>query len=338
MDNLSRFLHILRLIPQQPKSISTTEIWEKLKNNHFYQDLSQRTVQRDLQKIQATKLLPLDYEKNSKPLRWHFKKEDATFQASMTEEEAIALGLVKTFLAKLLPPAEQDRIVNVFQIADETLKKSNLSSWIDKVRTAPSNLELLSPEIDQVMLNVIYEALLKNTCIKATYHPLETELHKDMIINPLGLVMRHNIGYLLGTSEEYEEPKQFALHRFQNVKIHERDAKIPKDFSLEKYIADGGFEYPIKNAPAKINVKFVIKDYMKSILTETPLSANQVITDYKDNFYLLEATVKNTRQLRWWILSFEPGIVILEPPELRQEFIKTLNESTGLYQKFQILN
>jgi hypothetical protein len=33
MDNLSRFLHILRLIPQQPKSISTTEIWEKLKNN-----------------------------------------------------------------------------------------------------------------------------------------------------------------------------------------------------------------------------------------------------------------------------------------------------------------
>lgn len=305
----------------------------KIKKNHFYKDLSQRTVQRDLQKIRETKLLPLDYQ-NSKPACWYLKRKDTTSKTPMTEEEAVAFSLVKTFLAKLLPPVEQEHIVEVFHVADETLKKSNLSSWIDKVRTAPSNLELISPAIDKSILDVIYEALLKNICIKATYRPLETELHKDIVISPLGIVMRHNIGYLLGTSEEYEEPKQFALHRFQDVKIHERDAKIPPNFNLEKYIADGGFEYPIKNAPAKIDLKLVIKDYMKLILTETPLSENQVITDYKDNFYLLRATVKNTRQLRWWIHSFAPGIVILEPPELRKEFVDTLDELRNLYDKF----
>ncbi len=180
---------------------------------------------------------------------------------------------------------------------------------------------------------MIYDALLRNICLKITYKPLENEQLNNVIISPLGLVMRHNVGYLVGTMLDNFEIKQFALHRFQQVKVHERQAQIPKNFSLESYISDGGFDYPVRNAEAEIHLMLIVKDYMKLILIETPLSENQVITDYKDNFYLLRATVKNTRQLRWWIHSFATGIVVLEPVELRQELMSELNELKEMYEQ-----
>lgn len=337
MDNIPRTLDILRLIPKYPDSISTTEIWEELKHTYLHKDLLQRTVQRDLEKIFKSQLLPLDCSVNTRPLKWFWKQGATRLQfPSMSIDEAISFVLVKSFLDKLLPPIVQDRISDIFELAHETLKKSDFAFWVDKVRIVPSNLELVSPEVNQEILNTIYDALLKNLCIKVTYKPLEDEQLNNVIINPLAIVMRHNIGYLVATSEENTKPKQFALHRFKKVTIYERDSQNKEKFNLEKYIADGYFEYPIKNAPSEINIKLVIKDYMKLILTETPLCHNQIITDYADNFYLLTARVKNTRQLRWWIYSFAPGIVILEPIELRNEFIHILDELRDLHDRFSL--
>jgi predicted DNA-binding transcriptional regulator YafY len=333
MDNLPRALDILGLIPKHPNSISTSELLKKL-DARGHNQLKLRTLQRDLEKISAAKI-PISSSENTKPLRWFWTESSKRLQfPAISVEEAVAFKLVETFLDKLLPPVIKNPIADCFQFADEKLKSSPLASWIEKVRIVPNNLSLVNPDVSPSVLNVIYESLFNNYCFSADYKPLERE-PRHYIVNPLGLVFRHNVTYLIATTPEHPSPKQFALHRFKNVEITDVPVIIPKNFSLEQYVSEGAFDYPIGD---DFKLKLIIKDYMRGILMETPLSTDQIITEYDGKLFLLSATVKNTRQLNWWIHSFATGIVILEPPELRKEFMNELNELKELYQKIPSLD
>jgi len=46
---------------------------------------------------------------------------------------------------------------------------------------------------------------------------------------------------------------------------------------------------------------------------------DQQLTDLGDGTVLVEATVADTRQLRWWLLGFGGRVEVLEPQGLREE-------------------
>lgn len=54
---------------------------------------------------------------------------------------------------------------------------------------------------------------------------------------------------------------------------------------------------------------------MSSLLSETPLSANQKLVqdDKNEDNYILEAEVLDGMQLRRWLLSQGKGLVVLAP-------------------------
>ena len=54
-------------------------------------------------------------------------------------------------------------------------------------------------------------------------------------------------------------------------------------------------------------------------LLETRLAADQVVEDEGDDHFRLTATVNDTAQLRWWLLSFGSKVEVLEPAGLREE-------------------
>jgi predicted DNA-binding transcriptional regulator YafY len=47
---------------------------------------------------------------------------------------------------------------------------------------------------------------------------------------------------------------------------------------------------------------------------------------------LVEATVQDTQQLRWWLLGFGDQVEVVEPGELRNEFLQVAKGMIGLYQ------
>lgn len=213
MDTLLRYFDMLCLIPKEPSSISTLELLEKLENTGYKIDL--RTVQRDLIKLSSSNLFPICSSDGTRPLRWFWKNNSDRLQfPMMSTDEALTFKLVEMFLEPLLPPAVKSHITDYFQIADKTLKISPLASWIDKVRIIPSNLALLPAEIPQSIVTVIYDALFKNKRFNATYQAIDKPF-KSYEVNPLGLVFRHNLIYLVVTINDYLDIKQLALHRFK---------------------------------------------------------------------------------------------------------------------------
>ena len=244
MDTLLRYFDMLCLIPREPNSISTLELLEKLENTGYQIDL--RTVQRDLIKLSSSRQFPICSSEGTRPLRWFWRNNSDRLQfPMMSADEALTFKLVEMFLEPLLP-AVKSHITEYFQIADKTLKTSSLASWVDKVRIISSNLALLPAEIPHPIITVIYDALFKNRRFNATYQAIDKPL-KNYEVNPLGLVFRHNLIYLVATINDYLDIKQLALHRFKNAELNERDVFVPNGFNLDDYIAQGEFDYPVTN-------------------------------------------------------------------------------------------
>ena len=87
----------------------------------------------------------------------------------------------------------------------------------------------------------------------------------------------------------------------------------------------------LTDGPQEIKLKLEITEYMKKHLMETPLNQDQRITELGNNLYLLEATVQDTYQLRWWIRSFSTNIQVMEPVELRAEFAQEAKALNKMY-------
>ena len=106
-------------------------------------------------------------------------------------------------------------------------------------------------------------------------------------------------------------------------------ALTPEGFTLDEYIAGGAFSY--RTGEGTIQLKALFEQDAAIHLEETPLSEDQRLTNQVDGNVLVEATVADTRQLRWWLLGFGGRIEVLEPASLREELKSHTERMMGRY-------
>ena len=101
----------------------------------------------------------------------------------------------------------------------------------------------------------------------------------------------------------------------------------PEGFSLDDYIARGGLQF---GDGATLRLEARVAPWLAEILAETPLADDQQLVPSGEDFRLT-ATVADSWQLRWWILSQGAGMTVLEPDTLRQEIAQTLKRALKGY-------
>lgn len=331
MDTILRYLEMLRLIPVEPADISTPDLLTKLQALGYEVDI--RTLQRDLNKLSASGLFPFTSTEGTKPLCWFWPKKTARMQFPlMTAEEALTFKLVEQFLQPLLPQSVNSQLAAYYQLAGNTLTASPLRHWADKVRIVGANQNLLPAQVKPDVLAVVYEALLLNRRFTAVYRPRGKGKAENITyeVNPLGLIFKGSAVYLLATLWDYADYKQLALHRFQEATLLDKAVVVPKGFKLDDYIAEQGFDYPV-TPEREIHLTLKIQPWLHKQLLETPLSKNQQLTQLDDNSYQLQATLKDTNQLRWWLKSLGVDVEVLEPLSLREEFAENAKLLSQIY-------
>lgn len=335
MNQLMRYLEMLRLIPVAPAEISAQELLVKLQALGY--DVDIRTLQRDLNKLSASPLFPFTNTDTTKPLRWFWPKDRPRLQfPSMTQTEAMTFKLVERFLKPLLTLGIREQLNAYFESAAAVLahspSQSPLASWTQKVRMVSNNLRLISPHIPSDVLTVVYEALFNNQRFTGVYQSCrrpdnEIEAYE---VNPLGLVVKDQTIYLIATLWDYRDIRQLALHRFTRATLLDKDVSVPEGFTLDRYIDSGEFDYPLTSGRI-LSLVLKIQPWLKKQLTETPLADNQQITVLNKDAYQLTASVHDTRQLRWWLKSLGTDVEIVKPDSLRQEFRATAQSLSRLY-------
>jgi predicted DNA-binding transcriptional regulator YafY len=250
----------------------------------------------------------------------------------MDPNTALTFVLVERFLAPLLPRSTYGRIrpyVTQAQRILAALPTNALGHWPSKVRVIHRGPPLRLPEFDEAILDAVTRGLLEGRRLDVAYRSREKGDRIRCELNPLGLVLKGGLAYLVCTFWQYTDIRQVVLHRVHHAEVLEAPALVPEGFDLDSYIQEGEFSYPV-GEPMRLEAVFRRGAHLH--LHDTPLSADQVLEELDDERVLVHATVENTAELRWWLLGFGELVEVLAPSDLREEFRTRAAAMASVYQ------
>jgi len=313
-DTIGRQWELLRLVPREPRSITTAEIRSRLAEHGYEADV--RTIQRDLTTLEAK--FPLICRVDGRTNHWSWARQHPGLEVPRLETPtAITLLFVRDYLLPLLPKSISSELAPYFDKAKEVLKGTTLEQWGRRVRMIRRGPLLKAPSVATGVLDAVYRALLEGRQLEAVYRSREAAEAKRRRIHPLGLVAKDDVLYLVAKLQDYEDVRQLALHRMSSAEVLESAAKAPPGFSLKAYIEEEQFGYPVNDEKLRLVAAFDEKT--AAHLYERKISEDQRL-ERRDRDVVLRATVPNTSELRWWLLGFGDRVEVLEPPALRAEF------------------
>lgn len=290
----------------------------------FSHQVSEKTIQRDLDQIreyiEATKLnCHLDYDRIKKVYK--------------------LTNIGKIFLSK-------EQVLIIVKILNESraLLKSEMSDIIDKLISSvaegqqDSIRNLLFDEkhldidlnLNKSLLQLIWsisEAIQKRKLIKVHY--LRESDSSEKVLKPLGVVFSEYLFYLIAyeSNQKKELLTVYRIDRIQNIEV--LDKKFTVTY-IERFQA-GEFRKRIQfmHAGERILMKLIYKGKSPQVVLDRLPTAN--FFKDKDGQYFFEAVVVS-RSIKMWLLSQGANIEVLEPIELREEMIETIQTMYGNYQ------
>ncbi len=317
-DTMARLWHLLEALPKDEPGITAADLERKL--DSF--DVQRRTIERDL--VNLSTIFPIDCNDDKQPYRWRWMKGRSLSLPALTISEALSLCMLEQHLKTLLPMSVLAALESHFEQAKRQLsaltETNTIARWADKVRVVPPSLPLRPPTIKVGILEVVQEALLKDVQIACLYQPASSDQSEARQLHPLALVQRGPVMYLVASASRKPKTKLYALHRFDHVEITEEPVKRPDGFDIDSYIAKGALQF---GNGKMLKLKAGIAEDLAVHLMETPLSGDMQIEE-RDEEYLLTATVPDSWQLRWWLLSWGASVEVLGPKGLRNELAKQI--------------
>jgi predicted DNA-binding transcriptional regulator YafY len=324
---LARQITMLSLIPRLPGKVSASQLRERLGSGGYEVDL--RSVQRDLHKLQKPMRLVRD---TAKPAGWSYSRTARPLVLPVLDaHSALTLNMVEKYLTPILPRALLKVWQPQFDEARRTLDSGKFGRWRDRVAILQSGPARLPVNILDGVVEVVYNALLDGVQFDADYRAVGAKFER-YTFNPLGVVYRDGVTYLVATREGSSHIPLFALHRMKNTVRSYRPSREPAGFNLRRYIEEERqFDWPVE---PQIKLKLRLGPHVRTYFEERPLSSDQQIARIKgSDASRLTASIQETMSLHWWLMSFGASVEVLAPKTLREALARSLEKTARLYRK-----
>lgn len=329
---LSRQWELLQHLPKRSPGITVSELLTCLRTAGY--TIGRRSIERDLRDLSL--VFPLQCNDGGTPFGWYWKPGVSVELQGITLTEAVSLALVEDAVRPLLPGSMLSVLEPRFEHARQKLKglgeDNPAARWPDKVASVRPEFNLKAPPICAEILEALQHALISEQQIQCTYYSAHSDKISEMTLNPLAIVQRGLITYLIATAARYSDVRQYAVHRFRAVAVLDTPCQGLESFELQTYLATDALQF---GRPEKICLKAWVSEHQARLIRETPLSPDMILEPLPEGFQL-QATVTNTWQLRWWILSLGDSLVVQEPPALREQIGTTLRRAAAAYGAEQV--
>lgn len=326
-NTLARQWEMLKMLPSRRPGITARELAERLQQEGF--SVTKRTVERDLQALSG--IFPLSCNDKSTPWGWYFTPGCSLELPGLSLSEALTLKLVEQHLTHLLPATFLSALGNHFAEAGRKLDgmadSAPAARWTEKIRSVQPSQPLLSPEVDEAILWPLQEAILREQQVQVQYRKAGAGENAEYTLNPLALLQRGPVTYLVATAFSYTDVRLYAVHRIRAITRLDMPALRPDGFDLDAYIRQGGANF---GAGEVISLRLRVDARLAAHLAEAPLAEGMRMTPEGDH-HVVEANLPDTWQLRWWILSQAEQAEVLAPAALRDDIRARLQATLRLY-------
>jgi predicted DNA-binding transcriptional regulator YafY len=326
-DTLARQWELLKMLPAIGAGKTVRQLTDELNALSF--SVGVRQIERDLKQLQG--LMPIECNDTGQPHGWRWIKGASRHIAAMSLPEAVSWQLVSDTVKPLLPLSILSGLEPHFREAQDKLNSltdsHSAARWTQKIRVVQPSLPLISPTIIPSVLEQVQQALLNHQQIEVSYRKADATKAQDMTLHPLALVQRGSVSYLVATTFHFKELRLFVLHRIEKAVLLEETVSTLEGFNIDSYIASGALHFGNGKI---IQLEIRVERWLKNILQETPLSTDQQVTD-ADPLFIITATVADTSQLQWWILSQAEALEVLQPVWLREKIKERLIKTSQHY-------
>jgi predicted DNA-binding transcriptional regulator YafY len=328
-ETLIRQWQMLRLIPRAPRKISSAGLEAALRDEGF--EVNRRTIQRDLQHLAG--VFPLIVDDQHVPYGWSWVRDAAALDVpGMDLHTALAFRLAAEHLERLLPAPARQALEPHFEAASQrlnALEGNAMRAWPEKARVVQAGPSRVPPKVNPEVLEAVQSALFHEKRLRVSYQARGSEDATRFEVNPLGIVCRDDVTYLVCTIWRYEDVRQLCLHRMRRPRVRDKAAVVPEGFSLEAYVRSEAFGFLLSEEVVRLEARFS-PDVAASLL-ESPIGENQVVGVEEDGWVRIEADVGDTMALRTWLLGYGATVEVVGPGWLREEMGDEVVEMRQVY-------
>lgn len=295
-------------------------------------EVSLRTVQRYLEMCETFFAGVRRDEGN--PMGWWWEENTIDDSLHISKEAALALCLAEAHLKHLIPSAELKHLAPLFQQAKRTIEHggqvNRYKRMLDRIWIMPRGLQLIPPKISAQIFDDLMRAILDSCEVTIHYRKPSEETSRERIIEPLGLVERSGVYYVVAREKYRSHAKNWALHRISHIK-HNSPFAYPRDFNIGDWANSGGLNKQF--SPEKIELVLRLSSDAGAHLLESKVGHDQRSCVQSDGCIELRSTVSNTVELRWWLMSLAHECEVVSPDSLRKEIHEMLQSALRNYHK-----
>lgn len=328
-STLTRQWELLKLLPPKGPGITTLELQSLLSTAGY--PTTKRTIERDL--VELSRLFPLQCNSKGMPYGWHWMPGKSAELPGISLSEALTLRLVEDSIRPLIPAFMLKTLEPRFNLARqklEAMSEENPSArWLDKVASVQPELSQTPPEIKADLLEIIQQALMNDTQLSCRYYSAHKNQFHNFTLNPLGLVQRAHATYLIASAEPFDDIRQFVVHRFEDARLLASACCKPDGFNLQDYVDSGAMQF---GTHEKIQLEAWVSEGLARLLQEAPISHDMLLAA-EDDGSKLTATVNDSWELKWWVLSHAGAIQVHKPQGLRDEITQRSRAALELHER-----
>lgn len=323
-----RFI-IIDGILKSHKSYSIKDIAEKV-NEQLLDDgfptVSERMIYNDMQMLQRE--YPVNIIKNDGKYQYETRNESISNEIlNQQDKELIEMALQTFSIYKGSGLFEKFDDVITRLMAGSVLRRLNKSDHKKYIQIGE-----LTSKTGQEWIETIYDAIINQKSLVIHYEPYNRE-RKVKVISPYLLKEYRNVWYMVAGSNETQKPEGtllYKLTRIQKIEASDDLYYIDETFNAEDY-----FKYSLGvfhiNYQQPIDVQLKFKKILIPLISERKIHPSMQIVSKTEEEMIVLFTVYNTIELKNLILSYGPGVEVLQPTELREEIKNDLKEALSLY-------
>ncbi|MCX5814427.1 MAG: WYL domain-containing protein [Proteobacteria bacterium] len=278
-------------------------------------EVSGRTVHRYISTLQVAGF-PIEYDKIKNS--YVFTEGYTLKKPTLSLEETLAFALAKKLLINFGPGMEK-----------------SLSDIEDKLSPKKGDFKhiILSadalPVASEQYLGLIHQAITNYQRIKLVYKALYADNPTESSIDPYYLFFREGIWYLRGDYHLEKAARTFALDRIVSLTLLDEHF-IPKPTSPDDELS-AAFGAFIDGEPVEVVLRF--DKLSKPLVLRKKWHKSQQIKELEDGGIEARFTVNGIKGIQPWIYRWIPFVEVIAPEELRDMFIKDLDEAIKRHKK-----
>lgn len=233
---------------------------------------------------------------------------------------------------------ECDPTTYEYYIDDDDLHNESVTNWLLNSVVTNNVLSDSRKVSERIFLEdipsardhfgTVMDALKELRPLTFNYAPYSRTSAREVVLEPYFLKLFRQRWYATGRNVKEDTLKTYALDRMSEVTVGSEQFEIPDDFIAEEFCRDS-FGVVFTQGETK-RVALRADTRQAKYLRNLPLHHSQKEMIH-DKFSIFNYNLKLTPDFVSELLSFGPGVVVLEPPELRAMMLSSLRETLDLY-------